>query len=102
MIIIVDSDGLIGNLVPQDQHHKISQQISRKLAKKGAKLIYPATTIAETVTFLQGRLDQPGLANQVVSLATVGKLFIELVDSETIKNPSTFTDFKKSKHNTLF
>lgn len=102
MIIIVDSDGLISSLNPQDIHHKSTQETLLKLIKKNAKLIYPATTVVETVTFLQGRLNSPALANQVVRLVNDNKLIIESVDSEILQKAGPLMDFKKSKHNTLF
>lgn len=102
MIIIVDSDAFIGNLNPQDQHYLTTQQILRKLIKKSAKLVYPATVIVETATFLQGRLNRPDLAEAVVRLIKNNRLDIEPVDEEVIQKASLLMDFKKSKHNTLF
>lgn len=102
MIVIVDSDGLIGSLNPQDLHHKRTQRILLELLKKNAKFIYPATTIVETVTFLQGRLNSPELANKVVQLVSNNKFIVESVDSEILQRASSLMDFKKSKHNTLF
>lgn len=102
MIIVVDSDALIGSLYPQDQHFKTSQQIRVKLAKINAKLIYPATVIVETVTFLQGRLNKPGLADEVIQLVTSQELAIEAVDGKILQEASSFMDFSGSKHNTFF
>lgn len=102
MIIIVDSDGFIGSLDPQDQHFKTSTQILSKLVKKGAKLIYPATVVVETVTFFQGRLNKPELARQVTRLVANQELTIEAVDGGILQEASLFMDFSASKHNTLF
>lgn len=102
MTIIVDSDGLIGSLNPSDIHYLISQTVLLKLNKRGARLIYPATVIPETVTFLQGRLNSPALANQVVQLVNDNQLIIESVGSEILQKAGSLIDFKKSKHNTLF
>lgn len=102
MIVIVDSDGFIGNLVPQDLHHQETQRIVQTLLKKEAKLIYPATTIVETVTFLQGRLNSPKLAEEVIRLIEENYLFVEPVTLETLQEASSFIDFKRSKHDTLF
>lgn len=102
MIIIVDSDGFIGSLDPQDQHFTASTQILSKLVKKSAKLIYPATVIVETVTFFQGRLNNPRLAQQVVELVTNKELTIEAVDGEILQKASSFMDFRRSKHDTFF
>lgn len=102
MIVIVDSDALIGSLNPQDQHFNTSKAIRIKLARINAKLIYPATAIVETVTFLQGRLNRPELANKVIQLIVDQELTIEPVDGETLRASSSFMDFNKSKHATLF
>lgn len=102
MIIVVDSDGFIGSLNPQDQHYKTSQQILSGLVKNHAELIYPATVIVETVTFLQGRLNQPELANQVVQLVNNNQLTVEAVNDEVLQRASRFMNFGKSKHDTLF
>ena len=102
MIIVVDSDALIGSLNPQDFHYNISQKILQKLAKKNAKLVYPATVIVETVTFLQGRLNQPEMAHQVINLVDTNVVFIEIVEAETLKKAGEMMDFKRSKHHTLF
>lgn len=102
MIIIVDSDGFIGNLNPDDNHYLISNKISLRLVKEEAKLIYPSTVIVETVTFLQARLNSPKLANLVVQLVNNNQLFIEPVNSEILKKAIRFMDFQRSKHQTLF
>ena len=67
----------------------------------GAELIYPATVIVETVTFLQGRLNRSDLAKRVIQLVYDKQLNIEPVDGEIIQKASLFMDFKK-KHDTLF
>lgn len=102
MIVIVDSDGFIGSLNPQDFHYSVTQQVLLKLAERGAKLIYPATVIVETVTFLQGRLNQPKLANQVIKLINNNQFIIESVDGELLQKASLYMDFKRSKRHTLF
>ena len=102
MTIIVDSDGLIGSLNPADSHFSLSQTILSKLAQKGAKLIYPVTVIAESVTFFQGRLNKPELANQIIQLIKENLLNIESVGVKTLQLASSYMDFKGSKHNTLF
>ena len=102
MVIIVDSDGLIGSINPTDAHHKTSQKILNALVNKQARLIYPATTIVETVTFLQGRLNSPQLAAEITELATTNAIEIETVDSHILKKAAEYMNFKQTKHNTLF
>lgn len=102
MIIVVDSDGLIGSINSNDFHHKNSLKIIDILRKKQAKLIYPATTIAESVTFLQGRLNKPQLADVVLNLVKENNLAIEPVDSNLLREASLIINLKGGKHNTLF
>ncbi|KKQ66988.1 MAG: hypothetical protein US86_C0002G0105 [Candidatus Daviesbacteria bacterium GW2011_GWA2_38_24] len=58
--------------------------------------------IAETVTFLQGRLNQPDQAFEIVKLLNKGQLRIESVDGAILQEASLLMDLKSSKHNTLF
>ncbi len=102
MIIVVDSDGLIGSLSATDTHYLRSQTILSNLAQKGSKLIYPVTVIAESVTFFQGRLNRPDLANQILQLVKADQLYIESVDGNILQKASSLMDLKASKHNTLF
>lgn len=102
MTIVVDSDGLIGSLHADDSHFSASQKLLSTFINKQAKLIYPATVIAESVTFLQGRLNKPELAKRVIQLVSEDKLNVELVDNIILKQASVFMDFQRSKHHTLF
>lgn len=102
IVVVVDSDALIGSLNPGDLHFDTATKILQKLAKNGAKLIYPVTVIVESVTFLQGRLNEPVLANKVLELVNKDELTIAAVDNDILKSASAMMDFGRSKHNTLF
>lgn len=102
MIIVVDSDGIIGSLNPDDIHYPISQKILTRLVGHNIRFLYPATTIAESTTFLQGRLNKPELATKVLDLVKENKLDIEPVDNKLLQEASLFTNFKGSEHHTLF
>lgn len=102
MIVIVDSDGLIGSLNPEDKHYSTSIKILTKLAKENSKLIYPATTVVETVTFLQGRLNQPKLAEQFLKQVNKDQFIIEIIDDVILKKATAFMNLRASKHHTLF
>ena len=102
MTIIVDSDGLIGSINPQDSHYIISQKILSKLIKNNSKLIYPATVIAESVTFLQGKFNNSVMAKEVLRLVTENLINIEPVDGKTLRKANIFMNLQGSKHNTLF
>lgn len=102
MIIIVDSDGFIGSLNPVNYHHQSSHKIFQKLIAERYKLIYPSTTVVETVIFLQGRLNSPFLADQVIKLINSNQLIIEPVDDKILQDATTYMNLKSSKHHTLF
>ncbi|MBI2641917.1 type II toxin-antitoxin system VapC family toxin [Candidatus Roizmanbacteria bacterium] len=100
--IIFDTDGLIGSLSRIDLHYQTSQIILSQLQKSSAELIYPASVIAETVTLLQGRLNQPQLANALIQLLKNNSIMIEPVDNQVLHRAIFFIDVLKSKRNTLF
>ena len=102
MIVIVDSDGIIGSLNPNDVHYSISHKILSKLTGKDIRFLYPATTIAESVTFLQGRMNEPELASKILDLVKENKLDIEPVDNKVLQEASLYMNLTGSKHNTLF
>ena len=102
MIIIIDSDGLIGSLNPEDAHYALSNKILLLLAKGNAKIIYPATAIVETVTFFQGRMNKPEFAVKILELVNEDKLDIESIDINLLQKASKIMNLKSSKHNTLF
>jgi len=102
MTIIVDSDGLIGSINPTDIHYHRATRTLNNLFQKNSKLVYPATVIVESVTLLQGRLKNPGLAAVIIHLVDMNELDIEPVDVELLQKANIFMDFKRSKHNTLF
>lgn len=102
MIIVVDSDGLIGSLNLDDFHYKNCLKIIEGLRKKQARFIYPATTIVESTTFLQGRLNKPELAGVLLSLVKKRSLEIEPVDDKLLREAILLMNVKGGKHNTLF
>lgn len=102
MIIVVDSDGIIGSLNPDDVHHSTSHRILSKLIDQDVRLLYPATIIAESVTFLQGRLNKPELADRVLDLIKANELDVEPVDNKLLQEASSVMDLNGSKHHTLF
>lgn len=102
MIIVVDSDGLIGMLHEQDAHHQTATNILQYLRDKDVTFLYPATVITEAAAVLQVRLKKPDLAIQITELLTKGDLLIEPVDKALLKSASSFLQPGMRKHNTLF
>lgn len=102
MIVVIDSDGLIGSIDLNDAHHLLASQIVHELTSKGAKILYPVTVVTETVTFLQGRLNNPELAAKIIDLIQKGELDIEPVNSRDLQEACSLMDLNRSKRNTLF
>lgn len=102
MIVIVDSDGLIGISNPEDAHYLICMRVLQKLKKLNARLIYPATTIAEATSVLQVRLNKLDTANQIIEFTKSGVFQIEPVDKTTLVNAAFFLNIDRSKHATIF
>jgi predicted nucleic acid-binding protein len=102
MIIIVDSDGLVGSLNSEDFHYPIASQLVEKLVRQGAQFLYPATTIVESTTLLQGRLNKPELAEKLKDFIQNDKLDIVLVDNALLKHAVSLMDSGTTKHHTLF
>ena len=101
-IIVVDADALIGLFYDQDAHAQEALEIAQKLQSLNAKLIYPATTIIETVTTLQRKLQRPDVVKQIMALVERTPLIIEPVDSTILAEALALFDPDGSKKNTLF
>ncbi len=102
MIVIVDSDGLIGISNPEDAHYLVSVGILQKLKMLNARLVYPATTIAESTAVLQIRLNKPDTVKQIIEFTKSGVFQIEPVDQVTLVNAAFFLNKGRSKHATIF
>lgn len=102
MIVVVDSDGLIGISQKDDAHYSISTRILQKLNEGKAQFIYPATTIAEATAILQIRLNRPDTANRIIENVKRGLFQIEPVDQTILIAATTFLTQTRSKHATLF
>ena len=102
MIIIVDSDGLIGLSQEEDAHYSGSVKLLKKLNKENAKLISPATTIAEAVSILQIRLNKQDTADQIMDAVESNLFYIEPIDQMILAQAISFLGSGRSKHHTLF
>ncbi len=101
-IIVVDTDALIGLFYEQDAHATEAFAVAQKLQSVNAKLIYPVTTLVETITTLQRKIQRPDLVKQVVSLIESTPLVIEPVGSPLLAEALALFEPDGSKKNTLF
>jgi predicted nucleic acid-binding protein len=101
-IIVVDTDALIGLFYEHDAHATEAYAIAQKLQSCNAKLLYPATTLVETITTLQRKMHRPDLVKQVVHLIEQTPLDIEPVDTTTLSEALALFSPDGSKQDTLF
>jgi len=102
VIIIVDSDGLIGTSHINDKHYSKATKLLQNLTDHGAELIYPATVISEATAVLQIRLNTPETADAIMEYTKAGLFNIEAVNNEVLISAISFLDKNRSKHATLF
>ncbi len=101
-VVIADTDGLIATLHEEDRNFARAKETLQKLLQMDAQLIFPLTTIVETITTLTRKLSQPKLAEQVIEAIARGELVIEPADKELLDNALGVFKPDGSKQNTLF
>lgn len=102
LIVVGDTDGLIAVLSSEDANHDSAVAVATKLLQLDAQIVFPITSIVETVTTLKRKLNKPDLAASVVARITSGALSIENVDTDMLTVALTVFDPTGSKKNTLF
>src|SRR3954467_2021796 len=79
--VIVDADGLIALFNKDDAHAEKAIGLLQELVREEARILYPATAIAEATTTLQRKLDKPHLAAQIAEVIKENKFPIEPLPS---------------------
>ena len=102
LIVIGDTDALIAVLNQEDTNFQSATRTVNALIEQDAQILFPLTTIVETVTTLIRKLNSPQLASKVVQQVAYGELAIEAVDGELLQSALTVFDPRGSKKNTLF
>jgi predicted nucleic acid-binding protein len=102
LLIIGDTDGLIGYLNPADPHNKQALSTISFLAQHNAILAFPTTAIAEAVTTFQRKYSNPLLAQQIVEQYKAGHLLTIPIDDTSLQLALSLFDPHGSKQNTLF
>src|SRR5215475_2516094 len=88
--IIVDTDALIALFNKDDLHATAAMTLLEQLTTDNVRLLYPATTIAETVTTLQRRFANAAAAAEVANLLRSGSLLIAPITLEVLAEALTF------------
>ncbi len=101
-VIIIDADAIIAQANPEDFHHKQAIEISKSLANLNAKILYPSTTILESVTHIQRVLSDNINAHKIINTAIKSKINIIEVNKHILSKALNYFNPNTSKKNTLF
>ena len=100
--IIGDADALIALSHHSDQHHLQAQRIVQELDNRRDMVIFPVTAIAEAITTLHRKLNNPTATQTLIRLLNEGKLDVATVDDSTLKAAEAFFSVSTSKKHTFF
>jgi len=99
---IADADGLIAMLSRKDSNHEKAKAIIQKVTAHGEKIFFPSTAIAEAITTLQVRLQNPELAKELAEKVAASLLPIIPVDAEILEIAAGLYSPYGSKKHTMF
>jgi predicted nucleic acid-binding protein len=100
--IIVDSDALIALVNVDDALAPDAMRMVEQVRNTKATLVYPATTIAETVTTFQRKLNRPDLAHALVASVQAHQFIIEPIDRDILTQAAQHYSPQGSKQDTFF
>lgn len=101
-IIVGDSDGLIALFNPNDAHSDEAMTLLEQIGRVDTRIVFPSTTIAETITTFARKLNKPTVVEKLVSEIKSGNIIIEMVDSKLVEDALELFHPKDSKQNTVF
>lgn len=103
LLVVVDADAIVALAHPLDANHKKSGEISRKLVKLKAQVIYPVTAITEAVTVIQRVLGSKETAYQIALSFAQPEVNLVEIDHQIYSNAvDKYFVPDTSKKNTLF
>lgn len=102
LVVVVDADAIVAHVKEDDKNHQVAMATSSSLVSSNAKVIYPATTIAEAVTFIQRPLNNPTTAYGTAQLMAGSSTQVAEVNQQTLSNAMKYFSATGSKKNTLF
>ena len=102
LVVVVDTDAIVAQIKKDDKNHLVAMAISGSLVDSNALVIYPATTVAEAVTFIQRSLNNPKVAHGTARLMASSSAQVAAVNQATLNNAMKYFSATGSKKNTLF
>ncbi len=101
-IVIIDSDALIAILNKEDALFDRATETIEYLAARNAQIIYPVTTLTETITTLIRKLNQPSIAAKLVRQTSNGNLLVAPADDTLLIEALSIFNPTASKQRTIF
>lgn len=78
--VVVDADAVIALFNPEDSNHSKAEALFESFYEQGARLIYPATALVETVDTIQRRLKKYDVSTQIAQLIADAEFAAEAVE----------------------
>ncbi len=100
--MVGDADALIALISEADAHHQEADRIARQLDRYGIPVIFPVSTVAETINAFRRKFDSPLLAQSLTEKVTRQELLVETVDSPLLSSAIGIFNPHGSKKNTIF
>lgn len=101
--LVVDSDAIIALFNPEDSNYSKAQAFFEAFYEQKARLIYPATTLVETVDTIQRRLKKYEVSSKIAELISSAELATESVEpidgaylKEAVRYFQAETDHRKT------
>ncbi|HEY0771872.1 MAG TPA: PIN domain-containing protein [Sphingobacteriaceae bacterium] len=101
-LVVGDSDALIALTFEEDAWHEQAVATLAVLAQNDIRIVFPTTTIIETVTTFQRKFSNPLLAEAVISKVQEGSYLIADVERDILEAAFQLFSARGSKQNTLF
>src|SRR5690242_1582966 len=101
IFIVGDSDALIST-IHTDTNHELTKKILIKLSTLNAEIVFPSVIIAETITTIQRKLNNPHLAEIIVRQLTSDLITPVSTDNEILQLAASLFNPHGSKQNTFF
>lgn len=102
LLVVMDADGIIAQAQPNDTHHEKALQISSSLISQNARLIYPATAIAEAATHMQRALNSTASAYGTMLEMTDPQTEVAEINQRILTTALKYFSPTTSKQNTPF
>jgi len=101
-VIIGDADALIALISEDDTHHQTAYNIVVRIYEKGLSLLFPAVTIAETITTFTRKYNDPKAATNLANQIYEGNLKMADTTDSIMKEAARLFNPHKSKQDTFF